>query len=537
MSITYNQKQNQALFWKGSPRSVSFDMEGIEAKIRNTAENCFVIEDFNGRIGVANEGEFTSDGRGLRLLAMTSRLTAADLGDPSFCKDYKLKYAYKTGAMANGIASEELVVAIGKAQLLGSFGAAGLVPHRVEKAIDTIQAALPSESYAFNLIHSPTEKALEAGAVKLFLEKGVTIVEASAYLRLTEYIVHYRAAGLSLDANGDIQIKNKVIAKISRKEVATHFMNPAPDKFLEKLVAEGKITGEQATLAKKIPMADDITVEADSGGHTDNRPLVALLPSIIRLRDEIHEKNQYKKKIRIGAAGGISTPESALAAFMMGAAYIVTGSVNQACLEAGTSDYVRKVLATVASTDVMMAPASDMFEMGVELQVLKRGTLFGPRARKLYDFYMRYQSIDEIPEKERKNLEERVFKQPLEVIWQSCIDFFKERDPEQIERAEGNPKRKMALIFRWYLGLSSNWANAGTEGRSSDYQIWCGPSMGSFNDWVKGTYLEAFENRQAADIAEHIMKGAAFKHRIQNLLMQGVELPTTMQQYVPNKGL
>lgn len=533
MSITYNQKQNQALFWKGSPRSVSFDMEGIEAKIRNTAENCFVVEDFNGRIGVANEGEFTSDGRGLRLLAMTSRLTPADLGDPSFCKDYNLKYAYKTGAMANGIASEELVIKIGQAQFLGSFGAAGLVPNRVNKAIDTIQAALPTESYAFNLIHSPNEKALEAGSVKLFLEKGVTIVEASAFLRLTEHIVHYRAAGLSLDENGEIQIKNKVIAKISRKEVATHFMNAAPDKFLEKLVAEGKITTEQATLAKQIPMADDITVEADSGGHTDNRPLVALLPSIIRLRDELHAKNQYKKKIRIGAAGGISTPESALAAFMMGAAYIVTGSVNQACLEAGTSDYVRKVLSTVAATDVMMAPASDMFEMGVELQVLKRGTLFGPRAKKLYNFYSRYESIDEIPQKERQNLEERVFKQPLETIWQSCIDFFEERDPEQIERAKGNPRRKMALIFRWYLGLSSNWANAGTEGRSSDYQIWCGPSMGSFNDWVKGTYLEGFENRRAANIAEHIMQGAAFKHRIQNLQMQGVELPVEVQQYVP----
>ena len=34
-------------------------------------------------------------------------------------------------------------------------------------------------------------------------------------------------------------------------------------------------------------MADDITAEADSGGHTDNRPFVALLPTILALRDEI----------------------------------------------------------------------------------------------------------------------------------------------------------------------------------------------------------------------------------------------------------
>ena len=45
----------------------------------------------------------------------------------------------------------------------------------------------------------------------------------------------------------------------------------------------------------------------------------------------------------------------------------------------------------------MGAPASDMFEMGVELQVLKRGSMFGPRAKKLYDYYKTYKSIDEIP--------------------------------------------------------------------------------------------------------------------------------------------
>jgi len=175
-----------------------------------------------------------------------------------------------------------------------------------------------------------------------------------------------------------------------------------------------------------------------------------------------------------------------------------------------------------------MAPASDMFEMGVELQVLKRGTLFGPRAKKLYEYYTRYQSIDDIPTEERSKLEKQVFRQPLEAIWQACIDFFQNRDPHQIERAQNNPHRKMALIFRWYLGLSSNWANAGTEERAADYQIWCGPAMGAFNDWVKGTYLENHPQRKAADVAEQIMQGAAYLYRIQALKMQGVALPLSL---------
>ncbi len=521
----------QALYWKGSPRSISFDSAGIQQKLKNTAGNCFIVEDHAGRIGVANAGNLSTEDRGLQLLAMVAPLEAQQLGDSSFRQDYALKYAYKTGAMANGIASEELVIAMGKAGLIGSFGAAGLIPSRVEKAIKTIQAALPNESYAVNLIHSPNEPALEEGAVKHFLNLGVRVVEASAFLNLTLNLVHYRVAGLEKNAAGDILIKNKVIAKISRQEVARHFMQPAPTKYLNQLLKEGKITPLQAELAAKVPMADDITVEADSGGHTDNRPLVALLPSIIRLRDEMLDKHTFKFPIRVGAAGGISTPESALSAFMMGAAYIVTGSVNQACVEAGTSEHVRQLLATVSQTDVMMAPASDMFEMGVELQVLKRGTLFGPRAKKLYELYMKNDSIDTIDEKERLKIEKTVFKKTFEEVWQGCIDFFNERDPRQIERAQGNPKRKMALIFRWYLGLSSNWANHGVKERLTDMQIWCGPSMGAFNDWSKGSYLESYQKRQAADIAVHIMEGAAYLYRVQALRTQGIELAGQLGHY------
>ncbi len=525
----------QEIFWKGSPRDIVFEPAAIQEKLANTQLPCYVMKDFNGRIGVSNTGELVSKGRGLQVLAIANPMTAAQLGDPTFRKDYNLKYAYKTGAMANGIASEELVIAIGKAGFLGSFGAAGLVPNRVSEAIEKIQHHLRTETYAFNLIHSPNEEALEAGAVQLFLERGVHVVEASAFLSLTEHIVHYRVAGLSQNTDGTINIKNRVIAKISRKEVATHFMQAAPDEYLESLLKQGKITAQQAQLAKLVPMADDITVEADSGGHTDNRVLVALLPSIILLRDQLQKKHQFKQKIRIGAAGGISTPASALAAFMMGAAYVVTGSINQACVEAGTSEHVRKLLANVESTDVMMAPASDMFEMGVELQVLKRGTLFGPRAKKLYEYYKQYKSIDEIPTAERLKLEKQVFKKPLEEIWQGCIDFFQKRDPHQIERAKNNPHRKMALIFRWYLGLSSNWANAGTSDRATDYQIWCGPSMGSFNDWAKDTYLEVYQNRKAADLANQIMDGAAYLYRIQTLQLQGLRLADEMCGYVPSE--
>ena len=123
-------------------------------------------------------------------------------------------------------------------------------------------------------------------------------------------------------------------------------------------------------------------------------------------------------KLRVGLAGGIATPAAAAAAFAMGAAYIMTGSVNQACVESGTSDAVREMLAETRQADVAMAPAADMFEMGVKVQVLKRGTMFPMRAAKLYELYRAYGGLDEIPPAERDKLEKTFFQAPLEEIWQ-----------------------------------------------------------------------------------------------------------------------
>jgi PfaD family protein len=314
-------------------------------------------------------------------------------------------------------------------------------------------------------------------------------------------------------------------------------MEPAPKDILQRLVAADKITPEQAELAAKVPMADDITVEADSGGHTDNRPLVSMMPPMVHLRDQIQAERGYAEPVGIGAAGGISTPEGALAAFVLGADYVVTGSVNQACVESGTSLKVKQLLAQAASTDVAMAPAADMFEMGVRVQVLKRGTLFAPRAQKLYELYSRYIAVEELPEVEKEKLEKQIFKRPLEDIWQETVSFFSQRDPHQLERAQADPHYKMALIFRWYLGLSSRWAVTAEPGREMDYQIWCGPSLGAFNDWSRGTYLGQPENRHVTDVALQLLTGAAYLARVRLLDLMGVELPADLCTYRPEKSL
>lgn len=467
------------------------------------------------------------------VIAWAPALPPERLGDPTFRRLHGVRLAYMAGAMANGIASEDVVIAMGRAGLLGSFGAAGLVPARVEAAIRRIQEALPTGPYAFNLIHSPAEEALERGAVELYLRYGVRTVEASAFLDLTPHIVRYRVAGLCRRPDGSVEATNRVIAKVSRREVATKFMQPAPPAMLAALVSAGQVTAEQAQLAAAVPLCDDVTAEADSAGHTDNRPLVSLLPSLITLRDEIQAQQRYATPVRVGAAGGIGTPAAALAALSMGAAYVVTGSVNQACVEAGASAHSKALLAGAGMADVMMAPAADMFEMGVKVQVLKKGTFFPLRAQRLYELYQSHGALEELPAAERERLERQVFRRSLEAVWEETARFFRERDPEQLARAEGNPKRKMALVFRWYLGLSSRWSNAGEVGRETDYQIWCGPAMGAFNAWVAGSFLERPENRTAVAIAGNLLEGAARITRAQQLRSLGVVVPEAAFDHRP----
>ncbi|MGI5227929.1 PfaD family polyunsaturated fatty acid/polyketide biosynthesis protein [Actinoallomurus sp. CA-142502] len=508
------------------------DEAGMRRLLAQLDEPVQVVRDASGIGVLGGAGERS----GTEVLAEAPAAPPETLGDPGFRRRHGVARCYAAGAMAGGIATEELVIALGRDRVLGSFGAAGLLPDRIEAAIARITDALPCGPYAFNLIHSPAEEALERRTVELYLAHGVRTVEAAAFLTLTPHVVRYRVAGLSEEPSGAVRIGNRVIAKVSRREVARHFLSPPPPELVAALAGQGLVTARQAELAARVPMADDVTVEADSAGHTDNRPLVVLLPSIVELRDELQARYRFAEPVGVGAAGGIGTPHATLAAFVLGAGYVVTGSVNQSCVEAAASAHTKRLLAEVDLADVAMAPAADMFELGVRLQVVKRGTLFPVRAQRLYALYRAYDGLEQIPADERARLERQVFRQSLDEVWRGTREYFAARDPAQVVRAEQDPKRRMALVFRWYLGRSSRWSNVGEPGREGDYQIWCGPAMGAFNDWVRGSHLADPADRRVVDVARHLMTGAAYLRRVAHLDALGVTLPAALRRYRPEPG-
>lgn len=241
----------------------------------------------------------------------------------------------------------------------------------------------------------------------------------------------------------------------------------------------------------------------------------------------------YTRPIRVGAAGGLGTPSAVAAAFSMGAAYVLTGSVNQSAVESGLSPEGRKMLAMADVADVAMAPAADMFELGAKVQVLKRGTMFSSRAAQLYQIYTTCDSLESIPSCIKTRLEKEIFRAPLDEIWSETQRFLANRNPKEIQKAELDPKYRMALVFRWYLGKTGQWAIDGASAHRIDYQICCGPAMGAFNAWARGSFLEGAENRTVVNIARNLLEGAAVLTRAQQLRSYGVPVPESAFHFQP----
>jgi PfaD family protein len=469
-----------------------------------------------------------------RVVAELPPLRPELLGDGGFGTAHGARYPYAAGEMANGIATVRLVAAMARAGMLGFFGAAGLSPSRVERELAELADLLGNRrNWGVNLIHSPAEPRTEAAMADLLVARRVPAVSASAFMELTAPVVHVAAHGLTQDADGRVRRAVRVFAKVSRPEVASAFMAPPPAALLADLVEQGRLSAQEASLAARVPVAEDVTVEADSGGHTDNRPLVTLVPEMLALAEAARLRHGYDRPIRIGAAGGLGTPAAVAAAFALGAAYVVTGSINQAAVESGLSEEGKRMLAEAAPTDVVMAPAADMFELGVRLQVLRRGSMFAFRAERLYRIYAAHAAWTQVPAATRGKVEREILRASFEEVWGETRRFWLARAPEQAARAERDEKHRMALVFRWYLGSSSRWAIQGTTERRADYQIWCGPAMGAFNRWVAGGFLADPAQRSVVQIARNLLEGAAVVTRAQQARSLGVPVPAAAFAFSP----
>ncbi|MFH8349552.1 ACP S-malonyltransferase [Streptomyces sp. NPDC018045] len=406
-------------------------------------------------------------------------LDADALGARTFRERYGLRRAYVVGSMYGGVSGPELVRASAKAGLLGFLGIGGLSAEETDRHLrDTVGELGPGGSFGVNYLYRHGAPEQEAALVDSLLRHGVGLVEASGFPLITESLVRYRLKG------------GRILAKVSRTDIAAAFLAPPPAPLVARLLAAGAVTEEEAGAAAGRPMADDVCAEADGGWLTGAPDLLTLLPAVLRLRDEAARPGH---RVHVGCAGGIGTPEAAATAFLMGADFVLTGSVNQCSVEAATSDEVKDLLQEAREYDVTTAPWDEPAEPGVRARYLRRGLFFPARASRLHDLARRHPSLTELDDGARARLRDRYLGgEPL---------------PEaQPGRA---PEAESAALLRQYFARGRRLAATGGQRSRVDYLVHCGPSMGAFNQAVAGTALRQWRARTVEAIADTLMEGAA----------------------------
>ena len=458
------------------------------------------------------------------------------LGGRLFCDAHRVRFPYVVGEMARGISSVAMVEVAAKNGLFAFFGSAGLSETVVAGAIEQLQRKLPNQAtWGMNLIHSPQSPSAEMNMAKLFVAKAVNHISTSAFMNLTPALVYCAVKGIQRAPSGEIIRPRHCFAKISHPHVAQQFMLPIEKKILDQLLKQGDISVQEHALGQLIPLAEDITVEADSGGHTDQRSLPSLFPEIKRISADLEKKFAYPGCFRLGIAGGLGTPDAVAGAFAMGAHYVVTGSINQTAVQAGTSEAAKQLLAQADMSDTAITVSADMFEIGAKVQVLKKASLFSNRANQLHQLYKNFASIDEIPQAQRKRIEREIFQKPITQVYADVEAYFRQHNTNELEKAQSNEKHKMALIFRWYLGQSSRWAIQGEVSRHADYQLWAGPALGAFNQWVSSSFLAELNQRDIAQIAFNLLEGATVITRAQQLRAMGVPVDANCFMFKPRR--
>ncbi|WP_069885026.1 ACP S-malonyltransferase [Streptomyces luteocolor] len=403
---------------------------------------------------------------------------AGALGARGFRERYGLRRSYVVGSMYGGISGRELVRAASKAGLLGFLGIGGLEGVDVERQLSGLADELGPYGHGVNLLYPHRAPEREATLVDALLRHGVGLVEASGYPFVTEDLVRFRLKG------------GRILAKVTRTDLAAAFLAPPPERLVAALLGKGAVTREEAAAAAGRPLADDLCVEADGGWLTGTAGPLTLLPAVLRLRDEAALPGH---RVHVGCAGGIGTPEAAAAAFLMGADFVLTGSVNQCTVEAATSDAVKDLLQAAQEYDVDTAPWGDLFEHGAQARYLKRGQFFPARASRLHDLWRRHASLADLDDTTRRQVFDRYLggERPADLV------------------PGPDPKADLAAAFRAYFRRGFRLAVTGDQQATVDYLVHCGPAMGAFNQSVAGTSLHPWRARTVEAVADHLMDGAA----------------------------
>lgn len=420
------------------------------------------------------------------------------LGSEEFKKAYDVDFAYAAGGMCRGISSVAMIKKLAASRILGFLGTYRLKLHEVKVLIDQALASIEHHRIGVNVTYDALNSKDHIDIMEYIIKTEIRNLEVSDYRMIDLSIVKYRLKSIYMDKNSMLVIPHKILAKASNREMAEKFCSPAPKEVVQTLYQNNEITEFEARYAKYIPMCDDLCIEY----HMQGQSALGYMQTMKEMSRLLYEKYNLCHCPRIGIAGGIGNPQMIAVSFLMGADFVVTGSINQCSVEAATSNLVKDNLQSLDEMDFTYAAVSDLFEFGEKKSIVKKGSLYHIRANRLYEVYNRYNSVEEIPEDIRNLIEKKYFQKSFEAIYS---DIYANLTMDNQKLCNEQPKYKMALIFRNFLDKCFQDALDGSLVGKINYQIISSNAIVQFNHWVKDTELCDWKRRHVDIIAKRIM--------------------------------
>lgn len=248
-----------------------------------------------------------------------------------------------------GLRSQRLTSAVSNFGGLGSFGAHGLTPDAIRKAIREIRL-LTSKPFAINLWISMED------------EGAFTSNESDFHLSLSHLAKHIKEVHDVLPSYTPyvpIRFEDQVRVLLEENVPAFSFICGIPPKeVLDECRQRGiAIIGTATTVDEAIALEEasvDIIVASgfEAGGHRGSflRPPEESLTGKFSLVPQVVDT----VKVPVVAAGGVADARGIVAAFALGASGVQMGTVFLTCEESGASPIHRKALVSAQARTTML---------------------------------------------------------------------------------------------------------------------------------------------------------------------------------------
>ena len=456
-------------YWTPAGSAPAFcDEEWVDAS-RQVRESAHIIEDGASRVGVGIGGEVVGDRRAVngypsfRVLGTLPPLYPEWLGDRAFGEAHGVRFPYVAGEMANGIAT----TAAGgrrwrRAGCSGSSARPGSTPERVEAGVDEIAARARTGGAHLGREPHPlarTSPSSRRRSPSCTSRAACGASTASAFMGLTPASCATRATGFDADAGR----AHRAHAPRVREGLAARGGAAVP---VARAAADAR-----STCSPRGQLTRD---EADAGRGTcrsprtsPSRPTPAATPTtgrsarccpiILALRDELAAQHGYARADpRSARRAGSARRTRVAAAFALGAAYVLTGSVNQARVESGLSRRTASRCSPQAEHRRRDHGAGRRHvRAGVKVQVLQaRHDVRGARARSCTSSTATYAVLEAMPPRTRarSSRSEMLRRRASTRSGRRRERSVAARDPRELDARRARPEAPMALVFRWYLG-------------------------------------------------------------------------------------